>query len=84
MIMPPLINPCKQVELYYKYHPVLTDEYNLDKFYRKPPNEVLWKDKEEKVIQIENRAKVKAVKENKVGATDLKDDATEVKKLKVT
>jgi len=35
----------------------------------------LRKVKEEKVILIENGAKVKAVKEDKVGATDLKEDA---------
>jgi hypothetical protein len=83
MIKPPGVNQYKQVELYYKYHPVVPAEYHLDKFYIKSPNEVLKKVKEEKVIQIENRAKVKAVKEDKVGVTDLKEDAHVVKKLKV-
>jgi hypothetical protein len=38
--------------------------------YIKPPNDVLRKVQEEKVIQIENGVKAKAVKEEKMGVTD--------------
>ena len=83
MIKPPGINPYKQAVLYYKYQLGVPAEHHLDEFYIKPPNEVLRKVKEEKVIQLENWAKVKTVKEDKVGETELKDDAIVVKKLKV-
>ena len=82
-IKPPRINPYKQVALYYNCGPVVPTEYHQDKIYTKPPNDSMRKVKEEKVVQIKNRAKVKAVKENKVGATDLKEDAFGLKKLKV-
>ncbi len=39
--------------------------------------------KEEKVLQTENRAKVKALKEEKVDVADINADAFGVKKLKV-
>ena len=59
-------------------------EYHQDEFYIKPPNNVLRKMKAEKVIQIENRAKVKAVKEDtKVGATDMNDNTFKLKKMNV-
>ncbi len=61
---------------------MLPAEYHLDEFYIRPPNEVLRTVKEENVIQTENRAKVKAVKEDKVDVTNLKEDAIVVKKLK--
>ncbi len=78
-IKPPKINPYRQVELYYKYRLVVPVEYHQKKFYIKLPNNVLRKVKEEKVSPLENRAKVKAVKEERVGATDLKKDAFGVK-----
>ena len=84
MIEPPGINPYKRVELYAKYRPVVPPEYHQDEFYTKPPDDVLQKVKEEKVLRTENRAKVKALKEEKVDAADQKADAFfGVKKLKV-
>jgi hypothetical protein len=44
---------------------------------------VLKKVKEEKVLRTENRAKVKALKEEKVDVADISPDAFGVKKLKV-
>ncbi len=64
-IKPPGINPYKLVELYFKYCPVVPPEYHQDEFYIKHSDDVLKMVKEEKVIRIENRAKVKAVKEEK-------------------
>ena len=59
-------------------------EYHQDEFYIKPPDDVLNKVKEEKVLRTENRAKVKALKEEKVDAADQKADVFfGVKKLKV-
>jgi hypothetical protein len=84
MIEPPGINPYKRVELYAKYRPVVPPEYHQDEFYTKPSDDVLQKVKEEKVLRTENRAKVKALKEEKVAAADQKRDAFfGVKKLKV-
>ena len=83
MIKLPGINPYKQVEFFYKYRPVLPAGYHLDEFYIKPPDEVLRKVKEEKVIRIENRAKVKAVKEDKTVGIMTDDDAFGWKKKKV-
>ena len=61
-ITPPGRNPYKLVELYAKYCPVVPEEYWEDELYLKPDNEVLKNFKEEKVIQKDNREKVKAVK----------------------
>ena len=83
MIQPPGINPYKQVELYAKYRPVVPQEYHQDEFYIKPTDDVLKKVKEEKVLRTENRAKVKALKEEKVDVADINPDAFGVKKLKV-
>jgi hypothetical protein len=84
MIEPPGINPYKRVELYAKYRPVVPPEYHQDEFYIKPPDDVMQKVKEEKVLRTENRAKVKALKEEKVDAADQKADVFfGVKKLKV-
>jgi hypothetical protein len=41
MIKLPGVNSYKQVELYYKFCPVVPAEYHLDEFYIKPPDEVL-------------------------------------------
>jgi hypothetical protein len=62
---------------------VVPAEYHQDKFYIKPPDDVMRKVKEERVVRVENRVKLKAVKEDNVGATDLKEDEFGLKKLKV-
>ena len=54
-----------------------------DEFYIKPSNDVLKMVKEEKVIRIENRAKVKALKEDKTVGIMTDDDAFGWKKKKV-
>jgi hypothetical protein len=72
---PPGINPYKRVELFLKYRPVIPPEYHQDEFYIKPSDDVLKMVKEEKVIRIENRAKVKAVKEDKTVGIMTNDDA---------
>jgi hypothetical protein len=56
-IKPPGINPYKQVELYFKNRPVVPAGYHQDEFYIRPTDDVLRKVKEEKAIQIENRAR---------------------------
>jgi hypothetical protein len=53
-IKPPGINPYKQVELFFKYRPVVPPEYHQDEFYIKPSDDVLKMVKAEKVIRIEN------------------------------
>jgi len=80
---PPGINPSKRVELFFKYRPVVPPEYHQDEFYIKPSNDVLKMVKAEKVIQIENRAKVKAVKEDKTVGIMTDDDAFGWKKKEV-
>jgi hypothetical protein len=82
-IKPPGINPFKQVELFFKYRPVVPPAYHQDKFYIKPSDDVLKMVKEEKVIRIEYRAKVKAVKEDKTVGIMKNDDAFGWKKKKV-
>jgi hypothetical protein len=82
-IKPPGINLCKLVELFFKYRPVVHPEYHQDEFYIKPSDDVLKMVKEEKVIRIENRAKVKAVKEDKTVGITIDDDAFVWKKKKV-
>ena len=62
-ITAPGINPYKHVELYIKYHPVVPEDYWDHELYVKPPEEILRKFKEEKVIRKDNRAKVMALKE---------------------
>ena len=62
-ITAPGINPYKRVELYIKYRPVVPEDYWDNELYVKPPEEILRKFKEEKVIQKDNRTKVKALKE---------------------
>jgi hypothetical protein len=57
------INPDKLVELYAKYCPVVSEDYWEDELYIKSANKVLRRFKEEKVIQKDNQAKVKAMKE---------------------
>jgi len=82
-IKPPGINLYKWVELFFKYRPVVPPEYHQDKFYIKPSDDVLKMVKAEKVIRIENRAKVKAVKEDKTLGIMTDDDAFGWKKKKV-
>jgi hypothetical protein len=53
------------------------------RFYSKPSDDVLKMVKEEKVIRIENRAKVKAGKEDKTVGIMTDDDAFDLKKKKV-
>jgi hypothetical protein len=69
--------------LFFKYRPVVHPEYHQDEFYIKPSDDVLKMVKEEKVIRIENRAKVKAVKEDKTVGITIDDDAFVWKKKKV-
>jgi hypothetical protein len=71
-IKPPGINPYKWVELFFKYRPVVPPEYHHLKMV-----------KTENVIRIENRAKVKAVKEDKTVGIMTDDDAFGWKKKKV-
>ncbi len=82
-IKPPGINPYKLVELFFKYRPVVPPEYHQDEFHIKPFNNVLKMVKEEKVIRIENRAKVKAVKEEKTVGIMTDDDDFDWKKKRV-
>ena len=84
--LPPGINQYKRVELFFKYHPVVPPEYHQDEFYIyiKPFDDVLkMVNKEEMVIQIENRAKVKAVKEDMMVGIMTDDNAFGWKKKKV-
>jgi hypothetical protein len=69
--------------LFFKYRPVVPPEYHQDEFYIKPSDDVLKMVKEEKVIRIENRAKVKAVKEDTTVGIMKNDDAFGWKKKKV-
>ena len=84
-ITPLGINPYKLVELYAKYCPVVPEEYWEDELYLKPDNEVLKNFKEEKVIQKDNREKVKAVKKGDsvkgCGGDGIED---EINKMNVT
>jgi hypothetical protein len=77
-IIPPGINSYKVVELYTKYHPVVPEDYWEDKLYLKPPDEVLNKFNEEKVIRKDNPAKVKAIKDgggvNEGGDDEIKEE----------
>ena len=81
-IKPPGINPYKRVELFFKYRPIFPPEYHQDEFYIKPSDDVLKMVKEEKVIRIENRAKLKAVKEDKTVGIMTNDHAFGWKKKK--
>ena len=69
--------------MFFKYRPFVPPEYHQDEFYIKPSDDVLKMVKEEKVIRIENRAKVKAVKEDKTVGIMTNDDAFGWKKKKV-
>jgi hypothetical protein len=69
--------------LFFKYRPVVPPEYHQDEFNIKPSDDVLKMVKEEKVILIENRAKVKSVKEDKTLGIMTDDDAFGWKKKKV-
>ena len=82
-IKPPGIDPYKRVESFFKYRPLAPPEYHHDEFYIKPSDDVLKMVKAEKVIRIENRAKVKAVKEDKTVGIMTDDDAFGWKKKKV-
>ena len=77
-IIPPGINSYRVVELYTKYRPVVLEDYWEDKLHLKPSGKVLKKFKEEKVIQKDNRAKVKAIKEgggvNEGGDNEIKEE----------
>ncbi len=64
-------------------HPVVPPEYHQGEFYIKSSDDVLKMVKEEKVIRIENRAKVKAVKEDKTLGIMTDEDAFGWKKKKV-
>ncbi len=62
-IIAPGINTYKFVESYAKYRPVVPEDYWEDQLYVKPADEILKKFKEKKVIQKDNQAKVKTMKE---------------------
>ena len=69
--------------MFFKYRPIVPPEYHQDEFYIKPSDDVLKMVKAEKVIRIENRAKVKAVKEDKMVGIMTNDHAFGWKKKKV-
>jgi hypothetical protein len=84
-INPPGINAYKVVELYTKYRPVVPEDYWEDELYLKPPDEVLKKFKEEKVIRKDNREKVKSIKEGRSKNEGVDYEIMgEIKKMNVT